>query len=211
MSEATCPKCGWVIGEAKRCERCGFRFDLWVRPARLTQSPRPSTPHAQDMTWPKAFRAALASLIPKSLRGLGPEVAETIRTRWWGFPVLLLASVIMVGQLLWLFDPSTRTSSISRSGRPIYSGEKARLQIEGVESIGVAIDGEAFDELIQARIAHDTYGILELMLSGRVFTIENSTMALVLDGGLFKTRVRILNGRGQGKAGWVPSEWVRQP
>ena len=59
----------------------------------------------------------------------------------------------------------------------------------------------------------DKYGFIELVESGKVFSVPNNTRVLVLDyGGGFldstKSKIRILEGPWTGTAGWVPEEWV---
>lgn len=91
-------------------------------------------------------------------------------------------------------------------------GSEARLYGEGSAPFWVAVDEEAFEELMTAIAAKDNYGITELMLAGRVFIVQNNTRVLVLDqhAGLAATKVRILEGENTGMAGWVPYEFVRK-
>lgn len=91
-------------------------------------------------------------------------------------------------------------------------GSEARLYGEGSAPFWVAVDEEAFKELMRAVAAKDNYGITELMLAGRVFIVQNNTRVLVLDQhpGLAATKVRILEGENAGMAGWVPHEFVRK-
>ena len=89
-------------------------------------------------------------------------------------------------------------------------GSEARLYSEGSAPFWVAVDEEAFDELISAVVAKDNYGIMELTLAGRVFIVQNNTKVLVIEPGFTKTKVRILEGENAGMAGWVPYEFVQK-
>ena len=73
----------------------------------------------------------------------------------------------------------------------------------------LAIDEKAFDDFTQSSIANDKYGFNEMINSGRLFTIPNSTAVKVIDIKFSgKTRVRVLEGKYLGKSGWSASEFI---
>lgn len=115
----TCPKCGWEIGDAKRCDRCGFLVDLWTAPAHASPRPATSTQHAKEMTWTEAFGEACrilirgaAYLVPKGLRDLSSEIFETAKKRWWGIPVLGLSIWMLGSVILMLIILSSQPKSL---------------------------------------------------------------------------------------------------
>lgn len=73
----------------------------------------------------------------------------------------------------------------------------------------VATDEKAFDEMMKAAIAGDTYGTEELIRQRRIFSTPYNTRVLVIDLDFAKTKVRILDGDYLGQSGWVPFEWVK--
>ena len=81
----------------------------------------------------------------------------------------------------------------------------------GAGQVFVATTEDAFDSLMKAITRQDQYGVLDLMLAGKVFVVNDGTTVLVLDHGGFlasRVRVRILDGPMTGRSGWLPYEWV---
>lgn len=91
-------------------------------------------------------------------------------------------------------------------------GSEAILSVEGSGPITVAIDEEAVEEIINALIAKDNIGLMNLVLAGKVFYVQNSTKVLILDVNYSRAivKIRILEGDNWGMAGWVPYEFVRE-
>jgi hypothetical protein len=73
----------------------------------------------------------------------------------------------------------------------------------------VATDEKAFDDVTNAAIANDTYGVKELLSKGKIFIGSYNSRVLVIDSAMLKTKVRLLDGDNIGKAGWVPFEFVK--
>ena len=99
-------------------------------------------------------------------------------------------------------------SSAQRSSRPM-TGENGYLSI-GSGQIAVAVTEGAFDELLKVVRARDMMGLAQLLSSGDAFAVPNNTRVLVIEQGLFKTRVRIVEGEAAGRSGWVPMEFVQK-
>jgi hypothetical protein len=104
-------------------------------------------------------------------------------------------------------EPPTPTPAINPAALQV--GYVGKLWMPGDTPLLVAIDAPSLDALIAAAAAHDDEGFKELLLNGRLFLVPLNTTVRVLDVGLFKTRVRILDGQRAGLSGWVPSEYVR--
>jgi hypothetical protein len=70
----------------------------------------------------------------------------------------------------------------------------------------------AMSDLVKAESAHDSDGVANLLIDGEVFVVANGTRVRVIDGegNGSVSKVRILNGPMQGKAGYVPAAWVGQ-
>jgi hypothetical protein len=88
-------------------------------------------------------------------------------------------------------------------------GSEARLHVDGLDTVMVAVDEQAFDEFTKASVAKDNIGIANLVLSGKLVEVPDNTRVLVVDMGLFRRKVRVLEGTHVGLAGWVPYEWVQ--
>lgn len=73
----------------------------------------------------------------------------------------------------------------------------------------MAVSEQALEELIKAFVAKDKYGQAELMIQGKWFPVENNTKVLVIDRSFARRKVRILEGKHKGRAGWVPMEFVK--
>ena len=63
--------------------------------------------------------------------------------------------------------------------------------------------------MAKAGRAHDTVGIRQLVLAGKVFGVAEGTRARVIDMAFAMRRVRILTGKNKDAAGWLPFEYVK--
>ena len=90
----------------------------------------------------------------------------------------------------------------------------------GVGDIGTIDDGsrspvplsstkDGYDEMAKAGRAHDTVGIRQMVIAGRVFAVPVGTQARVIDTSFTMRRVRILDGEHKDAAGWLPFEYVK--
>lgn len=62
------------------------------------------------------------------------------------------------------------------------------------------------DDFVSAGVKGDRYGLKEAF-EGSGFWVAPRTYCLRLDGGLTRSRVRVLSGPHEGRAGWVINEW----
>lgn len=85
---------------------------------------------------------------------------------------------------------------------------EAQLFVQGRDSLPVAADEKALDELIVALGSRD--GKLEsLIASGRVFNVANNTRIRIMETGFTKTRIRVLEGDKTMQEGWVAERWIK--
>jgi hypothetical protein len=91
-------------------------------------------------------------------------------------------------------------------------GQQARLhRTDGGDdppAFLVAADAKALSQCISAVNAGDPYGNKQLMAAGRLWLVPAGTSVVVLELAFFSRKVRILEGEHQGKAGWIPMEFV---
>jgi hypothetical protein len=75
----------------------------------------------------------------------------------------------------------------------------------------VAVTEEVLDQFIKARVAKDEYGEALILGSDLVFLVKNGTKVRVIEHGkgIFKRKIRILEGEMKDHAGYVPYEWVK--
>jgi len=95
-------------------------------------------------------------------------------------------------------------------GGYVAPGSHGVLRGLSKELCPVGTTGTGMEEFLKANRAGDADGVLQLLLLGKVFTVANGTRIAVLDyGGLFKRKIRILEGPHTGLVGYVPSEWIK--
>lgn len=124
-----------------------------------------------------------------------------------GIGLLLIVTVAIA---MWADVTRDRTRTPSGTPTPKRSarwGGDGILHSSSGGPLPVAVDWDAYQELIRA-VPRDEYGIQELLLSGRVFAVENGTEVLVIESRSFSYRIRILEGTYTGRDGCVPYEFV---
>lgn len=135
---------------------------------------------------------------------------------------IAVAATVIVALLLatWLGTRSKSSSGqeskegATRSGHTTGGinagvGSEVRLYLEGQTSVPVAVDERAFDELISALSTRRQDSVETLIQSGRVFRADNDTPARILEVGLAKIKVRIVEGPHITKDGWIHERWAR--
>jgi hypothetical protein len=89
-------------------------------------------------------------------------------------------------------------------------GQEGHLIGPGSDSaVAVAVDSAAYDALTRPFRAQDKVGVAQLLLSGRVFSVDRGTKMLVLDPGAFSTEVRIMEGPQFGRSGIVDADYIK--
>jgi hypothetical protein len=86
-------------------------------------------------------------------------------------------------------------------------GAEARLFLEGQNSIMVANDEKALNEMINA-LSYGK-GVGGLIESDRVFTVPNNTRIRILEIATGKIKVRINEGDNFMREGWVHELWIK--
>lgn len=103
-----------------------------------------------------------------------------------------------------------RVPSPPRPQKPFINiGTVGRLQTSGVGSLSVATDPDAYDLFLDAVIAKDDIGVLELVVAGKLLTVDEGVPIRVIDRALLRTKVRLEGGTFIGRSGWVPTDWVQ--
>jgi hypothetical protein len=133
---------------------------------------------------------------------------------------LVVSGVVILGTLtalavMRLSRPNSGASppqagATTDSGTPeTAASESSALFIPGRETIPVAVDEKALDQLISALSSQDTAGVESLTQSGKVLQIENRTRVRVLERSSGKIRIRIIEGKYQWAEAWALEAWVR--
>lgn len=125
-----------------------------------------------------------------------------------GIVLILLASLNLSG----CASPGEPDASKDRSNTNETSdrsvGSDARLFLEGRNSIMLAGDEKAFNDLIDA-LSSGGDAVDGLIQSGKVFTVPNNTRVRILEIAMSKNKVRIIEGEKIMQEGWVHELWVR--
>ena len=133
--------------------------------------------------------------------------------------VVGVISVILVisffGLIGWI-SLSTPATPSQQQITKLQIGDEGFLKVgdDPNQVVFLATDLDAFNELLKIIRAKDEYGLLTLGLQGRAFGVTNGTKVKIIDTGLGKRRVRIIQGIKPidedkvGLSGWIPKEWV---
>jgi hypothetical protein len=81
-------------------------------------------------------------------------------------------------------------------------GETATLQF----LCFAAIDDGSWDEMVKAQTAKDNVGLADLLVTGRIFRLQQGDEVLVIDKGFTSYRVRSRGAKTGGRAGWIYRE-----
>lgn len=102
---------------------------------------------------------------------------------------------------------STSTQAIKKD---IYKGEEGYLVVPGSDKVYLFSTKEVLDEYSKALSIGDKYAILDIINRGDVFVVKDKTKILVLDYSVWSaaSKVRILNGDQEGRAGWTLSTFI---
>jgi hypothetical protein len=106
--------------------------------------------------------------------------------------------------------------SKSQPSQPsIALGSEKTLSLDGA-AVFLTVDENTYDEFYKAMGINDDEGAKLLILSGKAFSVEAGTRVRVIDSGFSKYttghdryKVRVLQGKDVGKAGWVPPNCLR--
>ncbi len=89
-------------------------------------------------------------------------------------------------------------------------GDLATLAIDGESTVWVTIDEKSQDELSAFSRAKNEQAIEQMIQSGRLLVCAKNTTVSVLEPGILTTKVRVMDGKHEGKTGYLPSEWVHK-
>ncbi len=131
---------------------------------------------------------------------------------------LIIAGGILAIAIAIIALVASRSSTSSPSSNSVSSGDKrqgitiesdAKLFIQGLDSVPVAVDEKTLNELIGALSTKDGAKLDALTQSGKVFDLPANTKVLVLQKNEGKVQVRISEGSRATTEGWVAEPWVR--
>lgn len=132
----------------------------------------------------------------------------------------LIAIVLIIGAAVIVLtrrrsEPAgTRSPGSGSTDKPaprtsLGVGTETHLYLSGQDSVIVAVDEKALDQIVSALSSRDTPALDALVGSGRAMKVPNNTSVRVLEIGSGKTRVRILEGEHVLVDAWVPERWLR--
>lgn len=131
----------------------------------------------------------------------------------------LFAAMAVVFGLAWLNDDEPDQSSA-----PTPKGDEAepqqatadppkphecRISIPGQEiAVGVFPTEDGLDEYVRAAAQGDSKAAGVAIRANRAFFVQRNTRCSYLDPGIATSKVRILEGAHEGRAGWLVTEWT---
>lgn len=105
-------------------------------------------------------------------------------------------------------QPGTAPAPQSPSGSQGGDSE-VRLYLPGKESVMVALDDAAWNDLIAALSRRDERALESLAASERILMVETGTRVRPIETTMGRVKVRILEGPYVMKEGWVGERWLR--
>lgn len=110
--------------------------------------------------------------------------------------------------LAFLIISNVRTNNTGETRSDLRDGMEAHINTEA-EAVIVATEKKYLDDFFNAKRLNDTYGIGELVMAGKIFDVKNCTKILILNKGVFTTKIRVLEGEKIGMSGWVDTERIK--
>jgi hypothetical protein len=190
-------------GRTLRCTACGETF---VARLPVAPAPAPTPPPAR----PPAAETLAPAPAPQPVAPVAaPDPAA--RSRRVRLGLVLGGIAVTFGVLLWWLGGSREQGF----GSSLFATEKQRLQIGELRfgdgpTVPVALDREAFDELVAAADSTDPAGLRAFRSSPRCLELPSGTRVRVLERRKYdpEARVRILDGPHSSRIVWVPISWV---
>jgi hypothetical protein len=127
----------------------------------------------------------------------------------------LIALVVIISSVSSPNSPANQNSQSQAQAEPSTpkkvrsAGDEGIIYVDGLQSITVAVDEDAYTELDKVFQAKDQYGYNQLQAQGKIFKVPNRTRVLLLENGFLRLKVRILEGLKKGYAGIIPREWFQ--
>ncbi len=80
--------------------------------------------------------------------------------------------------------------------------------------VAIGISEAAFDEFLDAEVAKDKEGHAQMLMMGTIFAVKNGTKVRLIDVGgvkygVMKVKIRVLEGKMRGRAGYVSKEEIK--
>ena len=145
-----------------------------------------------------------------------PNCGSPVKSRPLVGCLIIILSIAFIGIITSLFygnksDKTHNSGPGTKSSPSISLGEVGILSGSSGTHTLVAVTEEVLDQFIKARVAKDEYGEALILGSDLVFLVKNGTKVRVIEygKGIFKRKIRILEGEMKDRAGYVPYEWVK--
>jgi preprotein translocase subunit SecG len=169
---------------------------------------------------------AAASSAPKNAfvdNQAAPGSITTVRTtshRLKRFAAILLVLLIATAIILMTMrrfnsattspsDVKTQPGGSQTASGPPGGDSQVRLYLAGKDSVMVALDESAWNDLMTALSRKDERALESLAGSGRALKVKNETRVRPLETTMGRIKVRILEGPYVMMEGWVGERWLR--
>ncbi len=139
-----------------------------------------------------------------------------------GAPVKKQTSIIRTGCgcLLIIISGAAMVAFLAKGNLPQPNGAEAPHSESQTPRAGdgvvittemwLSVDESTHKESLKLVTANDEVGLEQMERQGRIFVVPAGTTAVLLEGGLFTSRVRIRSGQHSGKAGYITSDFVQK-
>ena len=117
---------------------------------------------------------------------------------------LLTASVAAIVIALAACRPVVETANRHVAHR----GEDAIVQKPGASEVFLGASRDQSHAIAEAVAAKDQNRLTEMVKTGQAIQVPAGTRVRVLEESFNERFVRVLEGPGQGREGWVPFEWL---
>lgn len=146
---------------------------------------------------------------PQSSTEVEPATKSRIKkkTVWVGIICLVLAVIAVVVIVARRGEPNAERGELAGRVSDRSPGSEALIYVQGRDSLLVAADERALDELMSE--ISNRGDAQSLIQAGRVFAVPSKTRVRIVESGFAKMKVRILEGEKIMQEVWVPERWVR--
>jgi hypothetical protein len=112
--------------------------------------------------------------------------------------------------IYWATPVGPPTQAAGTVGVSVAPGDRVRLEGEGGPDVWLAADRDRLEEVQRRVRGKDEIGLRQMADAGDVFDVPQGTRAEVVDASPSAIKVRIKEGKHEGKTGFVPPEWVEE-
>lgn len=132
----------------------------------------------------------------------GAKPKKPVFKRNFGCGTLILIGLILA--IVAAILPDSNTTAV-RAPAPGSVGTEVALRVSSGDVV-VTANEAAYQQFVKMSVASDFVGMAQMEVAGLLFRVPSGTKARVIDSGIGRRQVRIMEGQKIGASGWVPAE-----